>query len=353
MTTAKKSDFLQTLKSSSEAGFTISTTGESPVFLCLIGESVTPRWSIVIPVKPGGAVRALDAIAVINYPKELVEVIVAEGSRPSSQRNRAAAAAAGEFIYFLDDDSIIKPHVLTRATEHFSDPQVAAVGGPSLTPSSDNLWQKAFGVALSSLVGGGSVRNRYRKSGGPRLTGDNELILCNLAFRREIFLGSGALDERLYPNEENELMDRIRSAGWKLLHDPDLAVTRSQRPSYTAFARQLFTYGRGRGEQTVISGRVTPVSFIPSIFVLYLLLLPFLDNPVYSLPLLCYAVSAVATGLLESAKRRSPWLFPLLLLVIPTLHIAYGSGMFPGLIRPRFRVNGNTPADVTLRWVSI
>jgi hypothetical protein len=246
----------------------------------------------------------------------------------------------------------VSPDILNKAESHYSDPHVAAVGGPSLTPASDSPLQQAFGAALGSLIGGGSVRNRYRASGVARSTAENELILCNLSFRRQIFVSCGGLDERLYPNEENELMDRIHHDGWMLIHDPALAVTRSQRKRYKDFVRQLFTYGRGRGEQTIVSRRLNLVSLVPSLFLLYLLLLPIVYKPVYTLPLLCYGVAVAVTSLWEALHRRFSVLF-LLLLTIPTLHLAYGAGMFQGLARPRFDKNCNLPLDVKLRRVEI
>jgi cellulose synthase/poly-beta-1,6-N-acetylglucosamine synthase-like glycosyltransferase len=262
------------------------------------------------------------------------------------------AEATGEFLYFLDDDSLVQPDILKRATSHYSDPHVAAVGGPSLTPRTDTLLQQAFGASLGSFIGGGSVRNRYRMTGSARSTGENELILCNLSFRRKIFIECGGLDERLYPNEENELMDRILNKGWELIHDPELAVSRSQRREYRDFIRQLFTYGRGRGEQTIVSRRVNFASLVPSLFLVYLLLLLFADNPVYTLPLLCYAGAVAVTSLWE-AFHRIPALMPLLLITIPTLHLAYGAGMIFGLLRPRFNKMTNSPSEVTLRRVEI
>lgn len=308
------------------------------------------RVSIIIPVKPGGVVRALDALARLDYPRNLLELLVAEGTRPSIQRNRAAAEASGELLYFLDDDSMAPSDLLKRVVPHFADPQVAAAGGPSLTPASDTLRQKAFGAALASLAGGGGVRNRYRKSGSIRATGDSELILCNLCFRRDRYLECGGLDERLYPNEENELMDRLKRSGQILVHDPGLAVERSQRSTWKAFARQLFTYGRGRGEQTLISRRIGPASLLPSLFLVYLLLLPLADNPVYTLPLLCYAGAVLATAGLESLRSGAWQLFFLVAAAVPVLHLAYGAGLIAGLIAPRFR-RGLPPTEVKLRRV--
>jgi succinoglycan biosynthesis protein ExoA len=296
-----------------------------------------PKISVIIPVKQGGEVRALCGIAGAGYPVDLFEVLVAYGSQPSLQRNLAAQEAQGELLFFLDDDSQVAPGFLEAAARHYLNPQVAAAGGPSLTPPTDSVLQRAIGAAFASVVGGGGVRNRYRKSGAVRFTGDNELILCNLSFRREVFLCHGGLDARLYPNEENELMDRLQHEGFLLVHDPELAVFRSQRSSYPAYLRQMFGYGRGRGEQTVLTGKLKPVSLAPSLFLLYTLLLPFFGRGLFSLPMICYLALIAGASLAGAVSGRDPALLPRLLLIFPTLHLAYGAGMLRGLFRPRFK----------------
>ena len=269
-----------------------------------------PKVSVIIPVKPGGEVRALSGLGLVTYPVELFEVLIAYGCVPSAQRNLAARQATGELLFFLDDDSRVAAGFLDTVAHHYRDGKVAAVGGPSLTPDTDSPLQRAIGVALASAVGGGGVRNRYRKTGRARQSCDSELILCNLSFRRQVFLAQGGLDARLYPNEENELMDRLLHGGFLLVHDPELAVLRSQRPSYPAFVRQMFGYGRGRGEQTVLSGKLKPVSFAPSVFLIYTLLLPFFARGLFALPSLLYLAVVPAASLLGALSARDPALFP-------------------------------------------
>ena len=310
-----------------------------------------PKVSIIIPRKPGGAVRALAGLARADYPAQLFEVLVAYGSMPSAQRNLAAREASGEILYFLDDDSQVAPGFLRTAVHHFQDALVAAVGGPSLTPATDSPLQRAIGAAFASAVGGGGVRNRYQRSGQARLTSDSELILCNLSFRREIYLSHGGLDERLYPNEENELMDRLQHEGFHLVHDPDLAVFRSQRTSYRAFWKQMYGYGRGRGEQTVLSGKLKPVSLAPAVLLLYILLLPFCAGVVCALPLLGYLALVAGAALFGAVRARDLRVLPWLLLVYPTLHLVYGAGIISGLLRPRFRRAGARRAEVEVKMV--
>lgn len=305
--------------------------------------------SIIIPVKPGGAVKALTMLQGLRYPPENVEVLVAEGCQPSRQRNAAAREAAGEILYFLDDDSLVDPGALQRLDGHYGTASVVAVGGPSLTPSSDSYFQRAIGAVLASPVGGGGVRNRYRQHGECRSTTDDELILCNLSFRKHAYLAAGGLDERLYPNEENELMDRLLADGQTLLHDPALAVYRSQRATLRLFIRQFITYGRGRAEQTRLSRKVKVTSLLPAAFVLYLLgCLAFPVGPLL-LPLFfyCSVVLGAAAGIWLTGGCAVLALWSLLL--IPLMHVTYGAGLLVGFLRPRYRMTSSRVGAITVR----
>jgi succinoglycan biosynthesis protein ExoA len=311
----------------------------------------TPKVSIIIPVKPGGRVCALQSLRKADYPSASIEVLVAEGTRPSRQRNQAAASSSGEILYFLDDDSQVSPGFLSRTVRHYDDPGVSVAGGASLTPETDSILQQAFAMAFAAVLGGGGMRNRYRATGEVRQTCDRELILCNLSFRRETFLSHGGFDERLYPNEENELLERIRRDGGRLVHDPALSVYRSQRPTLRAFCCQLYGYGRGRGEQTVLTGVIRPITFIPSIFLLYILLLPLAHKAVYYLPLLCYLISIVFVAIYEGIRCGRPLSAALLPLVFPLFHLCYGLGMLRGVCRRGWKSPADEPDGIAVRRV--
>lgn len=268
---------------------------------------------------------------------------------PSRQRNLAAQQASGDLLYFLDDDSRPVPEALKLCARAFEDQTVAVVGGPSLTPPGDSPLQRLFGVALCSFFGAGAMRNRYRSNGLLRQTTEQELILCNLAFRRESFLAAGGFDERLYPNEENELLDRINAAGHRLLHDPALAVERSQRPTLAAFMRQMRSYGRGRAQQTLLAGPRSLVSFAPLFFVCYLLALPLLPaGTVRFLPLLVYLILAAlfsVGAVIASARLESV----LVLLLYPVMHVCNGIGLLSGFMGGR--PIGNKSGEVQVKLV--
>ncbi len=289
-------------------------------------------FSIIIPVRPGGDAAALESLRRLDETSDTFEILIAEGCSPSRQRNSAAEQARGDVLYFLDDDSQVDPNCLKTCSALLGDETVAVVGGPSLTPGSDTRLQRLFGVALASIFGAGGSRNRYRAVGDTRTTNDSELILCNLAIRRATYLNEGGLDERLYPNEENELLDRIQKSGHKLLHAPRMAVLRSQRTTLRLFVRQMFSYGRGRGQQTLIAGTGTVAAFIPLIFLLYLAILPLTASvPFVSVPLYAYCALDLLFTVIALFSSRSPYSV-FLIALFPLMHITNGFGLLGGLL---------------------
>jgi succinoglycan biosynthesis protein ExoA len=305
-------------------------------------ENELPRVTIIVPTKPGQAdIKAVEAARRLDYPREKVEVIVARGRQPAIQRNRALREATGEIIYFLDDDSQPAPDALRRAIEHFREPNVQMVGGPNLCPPDAPFLEQVFAVVLSSWIAFGPSRARYDRVGATRLSGEKELILCNLLARRSAVLEAGGFDEALYPNEENALMDELQKRGGKLIYDPGVVAQRRPRSTLRAFCKMLMTYGRGRAEQFRL--HPTPgsvMNFAPPLLVLYLLLLPFLIHflpggrrwllLVITLPGLLYGPVLLAQTVASIPKFgvvRSLAALPLLF----ATHLFYGLGFWRGL----------------------
>ena len=294
-----------------------------------------PSVTVIIPARPDAVeIDAVRAARALDYPAEKLEIILARGKQPSAQRNGALKEANGDLIYFLDDDSVPEPKNLRRIIGHFADPDVKMVGGPAICPADAPPLEQTFALVLGSWLAFGPSRARYTAVGTVRQTSEKELILCNLVARRQDLLDLGGFNEKLYPNEENALMDELQARGGKLLYDSQLIVRRRPRHSLKAFARMLMTYGRGRAEQF----RETPtlgsaLNFVPPSFVLYLLLLvPLLirKGTIFLLPLIIYfaAVLFQALALTRTGKiRESFQAIPLIILT----HILYGFGFWRGL----------------------
>jgi cellulose synthase/poly-beta-1,6-N-acetylglucosamine synthase-like glycosyltransferase len=296
--------------------------------------SACPTISVVVPHKPGLAeVRVLKALESVDYPRDRYEVIVAEGYHPSKQRNQAVAVARGDIVMFFDDDVQPDAKIFRRVVEGFEAfPEAAVVGGPSVIPPTDNFWQQCFARVFRSRVTMGRSIARYESKGERRATNESELILCNLAMRREVFAKVGGFDERLWPNEENELFDRLQRHGHQLLYDPQAMVHRSQRPNLAAFIRQVSGYGRGRMGQTLIRPSVTClIRMIPAAFVLYLLSLLAWHPCWYLLPLAPYAALIGAAAVWHAIHNRTLAGGLMSLWLLPLAHLSYGCGLLSGL----------------------
>lgn len=260
------------------------------------------------------------------------EIIVVEGNNPSRQRNRGAKLASGDVLYFLDEDVMLPPSTLGRARKAFeNDSSLAALGGPNLTPARDSFLQKIFGAALGSGWGTGKSQARYAPVGKRREAGEKELILSNLLVRADVFESTKGFHESLYPNEENELLDRVKTGKWRVVYDPALFVLKSQRNSFGAFSRQLFGYGKGRARQLALFPSWKGLFHtLPALFLTYLLFLSFAPVPLLALPLIAYAGLTAIFSLSSATSLRNPFAFPFLLVAFPLLHLSYGLGFVIG-----------------------
>jgi len=294
----------------------------------------TPFISVIIPVKPGGELTVLGSLEGVDYPHDRMEVIVAEGRRPSVQRNLAARQAKGDILYFLDDDSLVPPKLFKTVAGRFDDPAVTAVGGPIITPDTDGFMQKGFGLVLSSPFGGSAIRARYKRLGAERAASENDLILANLSFRRDAFIEAGGFNEGLYPNEENELLNRLGAAGHRFLYVPDAFLYRSQRADFRAYLRQVFTYGRGRMDQNYAHPEgFRPLHMAPSVFLLYCISLLGIKSGVYFLPAIIYLILGLVFSALAASEGKNPFFFFVMPALFLTLHIGYGAGFIWGALK--------------------
>lgn len=293
-----------------------------------------PTISVIIPVREErSAEPVLESLRLVDYPADRFEIIVTRGKQPSRQRNEAVNMARGDLLFFLDNDSLVPPSLFRRAVSTLETSRADVVGGPSATPRNDTVLQRCFGYAYSSPFGTLGSRRRYRSIGNVKEATEIDLIMCNLCLRRRVFLDAGCLDERLYPNEENEFLNRLSQRGDRLIYDPHAMVFRSQRETWGAFARQVFHYGRGRIDHFFASPRFfNPIFFVPLAFMTYLLTLPLLASPLSLLPLLAYLVLAIVAGLEALRQERNFNSLVVMLAVFPVMHFAYALGTVRGLV---------------------
>jgi len=292
------------------------------------------RYCVIVPVRPEQKeIAALSGLSEADMDGKRVEVLVARGQNPSAQRNAAIRQAKGEILLFLDDDSRVDESLFKVLERRFEDETVQGVGGPNLAAKDASAWSKAKDLALTSAVGAPRVRARYAAIGETRDATEDDLILCNFAIRKEVFQRETPFDERLYPNEENELFHRLTSKGVRLVYDPSAVVYRRRAEGPWRFAKRIARYGRGRMEQTLYHASVRGLFHLVPLGLLGLLLATVLWPSWAWWCVWCgYAALLAAEAARCSWRSKRLLLFPLVAQFLVSLHFSYAVGMLLGLL---------------------
>jgi mycofactocin system glycosyltransferase len=221
-----------------------------------------PTVTVVIPVKDRAEelARCLASLGRLQYPGELLEVVVVDdgsadasasvarahgarvvpsggrGTGPASARNRGAREARGELLAFLDSDCTAAPDWLSELVGRFADPEVGAVGGRVEGMHCATALDR-YEARMSSL----SLGDRELSGQG----GDDTFYLpsCNLLVRRSAFLAAGGFREGMHVGEDVDLTWRLRDRGYRLLYAPRGWVYHEHRNRLGAFLERRFAYG--------------------------------------------------------------------------------------------------------------
>lgn len=277
--------------------------------------------SIIIPVAPGAdPAPAIRAVA-RDLPRGVTaEIITVAGTHPTRQRNLAAMKARGRALYFLDHDSIVQPGTVGRLMHALRTAVVA--GGPNLAAAARTRFEELASLVIGSRAGSPGVSSRYHADGPVRPASERALILCNLMVRRDVFLAAGGFDPRLYPNEENEMMNRLSGEGLSLLQVPTAPVRKPRPESLLVFLRESFRYGRGRAEQIWVNGQWSDAPYAGASAILVWLLGWAVQSPRISVWILLLWVSCAIHSLWSRV------------LVVPALGavrlVSYACGMLAG-----------------------
>jgi len=255
---------------------------------------------------------------------------------PADKRDLGAQRASGDILVFLDDDSYPEPNILEVASKRFNDSEVVAVGGPGVTPPTDNFWQRVSGAVFLSKFTGGAPE-RYVSVGHAREMDDWPSV--NLMVRKNVFLTVGGFDSKYWPGEDTMLCLKLKKIGKKLMYEPNMIVWHHRRAGFIAHLKQVGAYGLHRG---FFAKKYPDTSFrlkyfLPSVFVLFIaislfyLLLPNLAQNATILGWTVYMISLILGGFEILKHERKLVTLSSLLFVLPT-HLYYGLNFIYGYV---------------------
>lgn len=300
------------------------------------------RVSVIIPVAPKASAWAgVGALARARNGLD-IEIIEIRGQQPARQRNLAAQRARGDYLYFIDHDSQVDPDAIQNLLQAFAAENVGAAGGPNPGAGLETPFTMATELVLGSGLGSLIVRRRYAPYGDDmRAVGEESLILCNLMVRRELFLELGGFDPRLYPNEENEFLNRMRAAGKLAIYVPKAQVMKPRAPRAAEFLGENFRYARGRMEQVWINPSLHDAPYVSGLaaIVFFVWASASVSQLFAGIGLAAYLAAAIFEGfrLALSAPRRAVkigylrlgWLTASLMFL---RHATYAAGLLFGAL---------------------
>ena len=213
--------------------------------------SKRPRVSIVIPVynKIHYTVACLRSLLEHAGSVPFEVIVVDDGSVDETERclreidglrslrnrknlgfvgscNAGAAAAKGEFVLFLNNDTVVTPGWLEALVNTFTQvPDAGLVGARLVYP--DGRLQEAGGIIFND--GSGWNYGRFGDPRDPRYSFRREVDYCSgaaILIRRELFERLGQFDARYAPAyyEDTDLAFAVRDAGYKVIYQPASTV---------------------------------------------------------------------------------------------------------------------------------
>jgi succinoglycan biosynthesis protein ExoA len=318
-----------------------------------------PAVSIIVPCyNEQSTIRLLlDAVYAQSYPRDQMEVVIADGNSTDAtcreiqafqaehpdlavtvvlnpQRiipaalNRAIRAACGKYIVRLDAHSMPQPDYVARCVEDLEAGAGTNVGGMwQICPGGPGWIARGIAEAAAHRLGVGDAA--YRSGGS---AGAVDTVPFG-AFARALVEQIGYFDETLLTNEDYEFNTRIRRSGGTVWLDPAIRSVYFARSSLAGLARQYDRYGYWKQRMLRrYPGSLRWRQALPPLFVLSLVVLalasPFLSPARWLLgaELLGYTGVLCIAGIFAAVKKRDAALALGLPLGIATMHLSWGAG---------------------------
>lgn len=315
--------------------------------------------SIIIPCRneENYIKKCVDSLLNQSYPKDLIEIIIADGMSTDNTRNiikeiikdnpsvkmvdnKKFSAPTGMNLGIKESksDIIIIFGAHAYADRDFVKENVIALensevgcAGGVITTINDSIKGEAIAEAMSCPFGVGNALFRYA---------DKESFVDTVgfgAYNRDFIIDIGLFDEELVRNQDDELNFRVQKTGKKILLNPKIKSTYYSRGDFKKLWRQYYQYGFWKVR--VIQKHKRPASIrhlIPLLFVAFLAL-----GGVVSVFSKLLRIGYFATILLyllldgifsfKISSKKGFKLFPYLFVTFPILHISYGIGFILGL----------------------
>jgi glycosyltransferase involved in cell wall biosynthesis len=250
-----------------------------------------PLVSIIVLCRNEGDFIAgcLDSLIANDYPKDRLEVIIADGMSqdgtrdivesysekhtfvrlvnnpkriPAAAANAGIRAAKGDFIMIAGAHAHYPKTYVSKCVAYAERyPGAHNIGGVRRTEPRDNtIVGKSIAYVSLHRLGAGPAA--YHRGGNSPSWVDTVWGGC---FHRELFDKVGLYNEELVVGEDRELNKRVRGLGGKILLVPEITCIYYARSKFSEHCRWVFRMGFWPFYASKIVGRslVAPKNFVP------------------------------------------------------------------------------------------
>lgn len=325
----------------------------SPVLLSVVSPCLNERHAV------GAYLERVEAAVVAAGLADRFEVVIADGmstdgtrewlaeagrtrpwlrvvdnpeKRTPAARNAAIRAAQGRYLAIVDIHWEVDRDYFRILLPRLEDPSVGAVGGIFDVVHIDHPVVRLNTLAFQSpLATGAGMRVDPRGEDAWREVAS----LPGGVFRREVFERLGLFDPRLWRNQDDEFMYRLRGAGLKVVQNRRVRIGYRPRSSFKKLFRQYYEYGVFKRYALKTPGW-GKAQLLPLALVTYAALAAVLLPVAPALGLAALAAYPLALASAEWAWRwraRQPApvtvIWPIML-----MQLGYGAGLWRGLFLP-------------------
>jgi hypothetical protein len=292
-----------------------------------------------------------------DYPKELVEILVADamsmdatreivvrvaGEEPrvrmldNPKRTRAAAlnailrAGRGEIVVPMDPGGDYGKTHVTKCVQ-----ALAASPADHLA-----IVPRATGRTLVERALSAAQKTKLAFAAGAELARGSEPVPALLgAVRRRVFDRVGMFDPGTRVEEDDELSHRITESGGAVTVRRDIVVHKGDAGSFKELFKRQYLLGRSRARRTVKERRLASIRALAPLAIVVgggALVATSSIQPITPFALAAYALVTGAAAV-RVARGEGIVTIPIAWAAYPVMHVAHGVGFGAGLVRALVR----------------
>ena len=327
-----------------------------------------PDVSIIIPCRNEAETIELLLEALYNqkFPRERLEVIIADGISEDSTRqkiaayqvkhpglaikvvdnpkriipaalNRAIEASTGDYVIRLDAHSIPREDYIARSVQGLEDNLAENVGGVwDIAPQNDTPMAKAIAAAAGHPLAVGGAKYRFADKA------EYVETVPFGAWKRSTLQALGGYDEALLTNEDYELNTRLSQQGGRIYLDPQIRSLYFARQDLPSLAKQYWRYGYWKAQMfkrypgSLKLRQALPPLLVAGLALLLVLAIAFKTLvPLFLLTFGLYLLILIGIGVQIALQKKDIIMIPLVAAAIAVMHFSWGSGFLIGIAKKR------------------